>query len=323
MIRLAVIGAGRHSTRCHGPALKYVNDARPGRIELAAVCDLVPGKAREYADKFGFHRAYQDLKTLLDREKPDGIIAVTPLDQTESIAGLILEARVPVLIEKPPGRDSAAAARLAEVAERTGTPHMVSFNRRFSPAVAEACAWLARQTPRLPPWLVLGRMLRHARREPNFAVETGIHLVDAVLSFTPRPIRVRTQRLEGAVPGSHLFDVRMTCDGGAVAGLLIAPEVGHVEETYEVYGRDYSLVIDAWTCSFRAFEGDRLAVHWQAPADAPAVFRDGTLGEMEAFVRSLEWGLPHRPNLRDALASMRVAEAIQAGLPDYALPAAG
>lgn len=130
--RIGLLGAGSHSSQNHGPAWRDYAARHPGTVELVSVCDLDAGRAREYADRFGFSGACTDLQQLLDAGL-DGLVAVTPMEQTEALATRILQAGVPVVIEKPPGVGVDGAQRLLRVAEQTQTPHMVSFNRRFAP----------------------------------------------------------------------------------------------------------------------------------------------------------------------------------------------
>ena len=311
MIRIAVLGAGGHSTREHGPALKAVKEERPNEVELAAVCDLKEDKARAYAEAFGFERTYTDLDRMLDEVKPDGLVAVTPIVLTEPIITRLLPRGIPLLIEKPPWEDSEATRRLMDVARRTGTPHMVSFNRRFSPAIRKAREWLAAHAGDRPPHLVLGRMLRHRRREGDFAVGTGIHPVDAILSFLGPPEHVHARRTPGTVQGCFSFKAVLEFPGGRQALLALSPESGVLEETYEIHGTDYCIQVDTWQCRVRAFEGGEEVLSWRAPDDARPEFASGAYHEAAAFVRGVQEGEGLAPDLAEALASMRISEAIQ------------
>lgn len=309
--RLAIVGAGRHS-RHHGAAAREYSEANPGRVELAAVCDLDQDKARDYAQRYGFARVCGDLREMLRRERPDAVIAVTALADTEAIAGELLEAGVPVMIEKPPGRDSAATERLLAIAERTGTPHMISFNRRFNPAVAAARRWLAEHAAVRPPQIASGRMLRHNRREANFARDTGIHLVDAVLSFMGEPRTVAAARLALSTPQAYSFNAHLEFAGAAVGSVLIAPAAGADQETIELYGEDYYVYIDVARARCDVWDHNQQVLAAQPPAGASRYYLEGTVGETAAFVEAIETGR-YWPTLRDGLVSMRTAEAVQNG----------
>lgn len=313
MTRIAVLGAGGHSRREHGPALKTLKEEPGESVELSAVCDLEESKAAAYAREFSFARSYTDLEAMLEIEKPEGLIAITPIVLTEPLVRTLLPRRIPLLIEKPPGEDSEATRRLLKIARGTGTRHMISFNRRFCPAIEKARQWLDQHAAERPPHLILGRMLRPKRREANFAVGTGIHLIDCVLSFLGKPERVVTQRRPGPVEGAFSFTASAEFPAGAGALFVISPETGVHEETYEIHGQGYCIQVDAFRCLIRVFEGNSEAFTWQAPQDSGVELLSGTTGETRAFIRHLQNETEMSPTLEDGLVSMLVAEATQEG----------
>ena len=115
-MKIALLDAGAHSRGNHGPALQHCKMECGDELELAAVCDLDLEKAKTYGEQFGFARAYSDLEEMVAREKPDGIVAVTPIEYTEEVAGRIMRLGLPLVIEKPPGGNRVQARRLAALA---------------------------------------------------------------------------------------------------------------------------------------------------------------------------------------------------------------
>ena len=313
MKRLAVLGAGNHSTSNHGPALKLFHEQHPDRVELAAVCDRDPGKAKEYAKEFGFAATHCDLDDMLAAERLDGIVAVTPIDTTATIAERLMSHGIPALIEKPPGRSVEEAERLAKLADETGCAQMISFNRRFCTPVIMARQWLARQDRSRKPQLLLARMLRHDRTEPQFVEHTGIHLVDTALALMGRPQRIDASVRGTDRPSRGLFLARMGFDGNAAGMLIIAPTAGIVEETYEILGPDYQIIIDSHAHRVAIHDKGERVTDWHAEPEEHPVRHGGAPGEVEAFVEALETGGPFRPNLEDGLVAMRAAAAIQRG----------
>ena len=312
MLTIVVLGAGSHSRAFHGPALKALCDERPGRLELSAVCDLDGPRAEAYARDFGFARAYADLAEMLAKERPGAFIAVTPMERTVEIASQILRAGIPVLIEKPPGLDTAQAGELLAVARQTRTPHMVSFNRRFSPAIVKAQRWIAERDASRSVQFLSARMMRHKRREANFVAHTGIHLTDTVLSFMGRPGVVAPWRVGTDDPTSHLYMAWLAFDSGAVAEMLFASAVGRLEETYDLFGEDWHIRVEWLSGAVEAYDGGKPSLSWKSSPDDSPVFLNGTLDETREFLDAVEAGRPMRPDLEDALASFRVAETIQA-----------
>ena len=112
MIRVAVIGAGSHSRGHHLPALKHLCETHPSRFAAAAVCDLNGTAAEDAAREYGFTRSYLSVDDMLREIKPDACIAVTPVSATADVCRRIAGEGIPLLMEKPPGRDIAEARRL-------------------------------------------------------------------------------------------------------------------------------------------------------------------------------------------------------------------
>ncbi|MBA3356705.1 MAG: Gfo/Idh/MocA family oxidoreductase [Pyrinomonadaceae bacterium] len=177
MIRLALLGCGEHSRSSHAAPLARYAAQNPGDIELVAACDLNLDRAREFCREFGFARAYSDVETMLTTELVDGCVCVLPMDCIVELAVMLLERKIPCVIEKPLGISPQESERLADVTRQTGTPHMVSVNRRFMPYLNQAKSW-AKDIG--PLQYVRATQVRHARDEPDFIWSTAIHVLDAL-----------------------------------------------------------------------------------------------------------------------------------------------
>ncbi|MFB6135791.1 MAG: Gfo/Idh/MocA family protein [Halobacteriaceae archaeon] len=306
-LALGVVGAGSHSTRNHGPALARVREAAPDRVALRAVCDLDAARASEYADRFGFEATYADHERMLDAESLDAVVAVTPIPATRAVAGDLLDRGVPTLVEKPPGASVAEADELRRLGE--ATPHAVSFNRRFNPAVERAREWLG---SRPDPHLAVVRQRRVERFESRFVTDTGIHPLDAVCSFLGRPTRVTVRGRRSRDRGGETRAATVGFDG-ATADVTLAPDAGRHEETVELVGPGYTLSVDVADAALTAHEGGERSLSWRSDAEEPWV-RNGTLAETEAFLAAVESGdWTGLPSLADAYRSLRAAAAVRDG----------
>src|SRR6267154_2784526 len=177
MIRLVLLGCGEHSRTSHAaPLARYVVQ-NPGEIELVAACDLNLDRATEFCREFGFARAYSDVEKMLATESFDGCVSVMPMARIVEFAVKLLERKIPCVIEKPLGISLQEAERLALATRQTGTPHMVSVNRRFMPYLSQAKSW-AGNIGQLQ--YVTARQIRHDRIEPDFIWSTAIHVLDAL-----------------------------------------------------------------------------------------------------------------------------------------------
>jgi predicted dehydrogenase len=190
---------------------------------------------------------------------------------------------------------------------------MISFNRRFLPPLQPARVWLDGVRNERPPRLVVARMLRHQRHEPNFVVSTGIHVTDTVISLLGNPRRVTSAKLPAEPGSAPLFTARLQFAQGAESVILFAPAVGRLEETYEILGRDYSIRIDALNSRLVIHDRDQVVLEWAPPAEASAAFKGGSVGETAAFIRAVAAGGGFQPDLRQGLTAILVAEAIEAG----------
>ncbi len=308
MIRLAIVGCGVHSEFCHAvPLARYVRE-HPGEVELAAACDLDPAKAAEFQIKYGFARAYSEMRAMLAAEKPDGVVCVVPVGLISRVNAELLRAGVPCTVEKPPGATREQVRELARLARETGTPHMVSVNRRFTPLLVRALEWARAQGPL---HYVRATMVRHARSEPGFIWSTAIHGADA--------LRYIAGEMEGFglsvsdTPGlsARWYDVSLTFAGGCRGRLEVLVTAGMAEESYDLFGEGFRARLAGPIrqgmfqpgTRLECWRDNRLEVSEEAPADAPVDVVGGPYGEVEEFVSALREGRSPRPTLDDVLPS--------------------
>lgn len=313
MIRIGIIGAGSHSRRNHGPALSQCRNKRPETVELAAVCDRDRKKARQYAETFGFSRTYTDSDRLLEAESLDGLIAITPVSVTRDIVGGLLTHDCPVLIEKPPGQNHREARELLEISTEHGTPHMISFNRRFNPAVKRAREWLDTAASDRPPESAITRLLRAERYEPQHIISTGIHAVDTVCAFLGTPRWISSHRWQSRAEGGESCAAQVRFAEETTALIAIEPDAGTRSESYELFGPGYSIHIDAVAGRLHVVDGGERVLAWEADDEMPRYVRNGTMAETEAFLAAVERGTGFAPTLTDGVLALQVSEKLDDG----------
>lgn len=309
MTRICIIGAGNHSRSNHGPSLKQLHSERPDEIKLAAVCDLDEDKAASYASDYKFERTYQDFRVMIEKEHPDAVIAVTAIDRTADIVKQLLPYGIPLELEKPPGRTLEEAHELYAAVKESGTPHMISFNRRFNPALTAAADGLNESGYRVEH--VIARMLRNRRRERTFVLGTGVHLIDSTLSFLSGCESVESRRWETTDGGQHAAVVLRSTSGQS-AHLEILPDSGFTQETYELVGSGFRAFVDTGDGkAFLAANGETMLNNDFGSAE-PHV-SGGAYAETKAFIDSVRQGGPFTPTMEDGLLAMKVADAIERG----------
>ncbi len=306
-LRIALLGAGNHSLQNHISSFAKYRDEHPDEIELAALCDLRESHANEIAAEYGFGKVYTDLASMIDGAKPDACAAITPIPVTLDISTAIMRAGIPVVVEKPPGDTVEEARQVCDVAGETGTPSMVSMNRRFDPALTAATTWWGNR----PLEYLRGTMIRHRRREDEFIKGTAIHALDAMRSvagdIAEWSLRMRT------VDGVRWYFIDITFQTGTHGLLEITPTAGSVAEWYEFYGPDCRAVAhvgDYGPGEVSCWEDNELQLHEASTDETPLFVRNGTYGETTEFIRSVIEKRNPTPSPAQVLQSVEICNAI-------------
>ncbi|MGH9067115.1 MAG: Gfo/Idh/MocA family protein [Acidimicrobiales bacterium] len=122
-IRVAVVGLGRMGRR-HLRVLSEMTG-------VEVVCTVDPLAPERSAGLPHFPSPQRALASL----GLDAAVVATPTSTHGEVAGILLEAGVPTLVEKPLAATVVEAEDLAGVANRTGTALVVGHVERFNPAV--------------------------------------------------------------------------------------------------------------------------------------------------------------------------------------------
>lgn len=314
MIRLALIGCGGHAAAGHAEPLRRYATQYPERVQLIACCDVRLERAEEFCQRYGFATPYSDWQKMLDTERPDTVVCAVPIDQTVPIGTEILRRGLPCVLEKPPGSTLQEVATLATVALETNTPHLVSVNRRFNPFLNKALAW-AKEVG--PLQYVHSRMLRHNRREPEFPWGTGVHIVDAMRHIGGEWQTLTVRTVTPAQTSTPWFFVSLRFETGCIGTVEIAPTVGMVEETYELYGEGFRAsvtTLGGMGEGVRFWRDGKLERAEFSEPDAPAYLRDGSYEETVTFLDAIRQGTPLRPTVGDVAPSMDLCAQICAAL---------
>ena len=304
MLRIALIGAGGHSQNNHAPALaKYVAD-HPGEVELIGVCDLQREKTERFCKMFGFKAAYTDYEEMIDVERPDGCICVMPIPLIADMAMNLLRRGMPATVEKPMGATLEEVRELVACARDTGTPTMVSVNRRFEPLTRQGMEWMQNRG-RLR--YVRASILRHNRLEKDFLSGTAIHCIDMLRTLAGeignREVRVH----RGSPPW---FSIGFTFTSGVLGTLDVLPTDGSVEERYELFGDGYRVdarVGPSPNPRLRCWESGEVTVDVRPPSGAPDFVRVGAYGETQEFIQALNEGRPPWPSVEEVFPSVEMA----------------
>lgn len=130
MLNISVAGAGLIGSR-HIDLVRQSTECR-----LASIVDPAPA-ARAAAARFGAPW-YPSISSLLERDRPDGIIVATPSRLHLEHALACIQAGIPTLLEKPIATTIEDGARIASAATQRGVPLLVGHHRRHSPILRAA-----------------------------------------------------------------------------------------------------------------------------------------------------------------------------------------
>ena len=130
-IKVAVIGAGGWG-RQHARVLAERPD-----VDLCAVVGRTAHKTQARADQFGVH-AYLDIQEMLNTERPDLVTLSLPNQGHFDATLQVIQAGVPLLVEKPLSFELGEADILLQEAERRGLFFAINFNHRYARPVQMA-----------------------------------------------------------------------------------------------------------------------------------------------------------------------------------------
>jgi hypothetical protein len=126
-LRIAVMGAGSEPgsrTRSYLDVITKLSD----RYDLCAVCDRDPARVEQAAQAYGIAGRYTDLQEMLEAEKPDVALRMTPTDSCVPMCVTAAEHGCHVLTEIPIAPTLPMADLIIQACERNGVKLEVAEN---------------------------------------------------------------------------------------------------------------------------------------------------------------------------------------------------
>ena len=124
--KIAIVGAGHVAQVAHIPAYRANPD-----VELVAIVDEDPVKARRIKEQAGFKVWYEDFAEMLKKADVDAVDICTPNYLHAPMAIAALRSGRDVMCEKPLARNATEAQKMVDTAEEHGRILMVAMNNRF------------------------------------------------------------------------------------------------------------------------------------------------------------------------------------------------
>jgi len=124
MFKLALIGCGGIGAY-HLEHFMKMDD-----VEMAAFCDIIPERAREFAEKAG-GQAFAHVKAMYEAVLPDAVFICIPPYCHGEVERETIARGIPFFVEKPVALDMALAEEIAGAAEAKGLITAVGFQCRY------------------------------------------------------------------------------------------------------------------------------------------------------------------------------------------------
>ncbi|MCP9454637.1 MAG: Gfo/Idh/MocA family oxidoreductase [Nitrospira sp.] len=305
-IGIGLIGAGRHGIRY---ARHIVQDI-PSAV-LRAVCRRHPDQGLNLP---GTHSVtmYGRVEALVADPMVDVVIAVVPPVLTPEICRLAVQARKPLLIEKPLAVSGAEARAMVSLARQAAVPLMTAQTLRFDAAIQGVRARKER----------LGRserlhLIMHIEVKDNRAdhaqgyggrgalLEIGVHLLDLVRYLTGEEVRevcCAMNRLPANAPET-VVSAHLTTEGGTACVVDVARVTGERVGTVEWIGSqgriwaDWPRRLVRWT----GLGGER--EEQEHPPSQTVLFT------LRAFLQSIAEGSPMPITGEDGCRAVEIADA--------------
>ncbi len=252
-IRCAVVGLGDIAQTVHFKSFRELP-----ALQVAALCDVNEENLFSARQLFPEAAAYTDLSRLLDSERVDCAFVFVKPSALFPLASACLEAKLPVFMEKPPGKTTKEVEMLIEIAARNQCHTMVGMNRRFSPLVLKVREIVEGYGP---PVQIVAEYYKNLTEtydpEVNMLVYDAIHSVDLIRWLGGEVRDVHCVIQNGFRDFPHSFNCIFEFENGATGVLCNNYAVGPRQEKFELHASGISAYMEPPKRA-RLLEGDRV-----------------------------------------------------------------
>jgi predicted dehydrogenase len=182
-IRLGLIGCGFFAQN----HLNAWRDLRPEGVELVAVCDIDPARAKAAAETFGVPAWYTDAAQMFEQERLGLVDIATQMRTHLPLVTMAIGSGVPTIVQKPFGQDIAEVRRMTEAAQAAGVFLAVHENFRFQRPLLRIAEIAKSGEIGAPSWARISFRTGYdiytgqpyLRTEPRFVlIDLGVHVLD-------------------------------------------------------------------------------------------------------------------------------------------------
>jgi len=311
-INLAMIGAGEWAQLYHLPAVKFLQ--KKYSLQITGIWNRTAEKAQTAARKFGIQRVYASLDELLRDPDVNCFAIIIHADALKGVLDKVLARNMPVLTEKPPGRNYDEAEAFSHSVKVT---NVVAFNRRYTP-LNQQFKQIVRQMQGI--YFAECHFYRNQRHTADFITETGIHSINYMEYLLGQVQTVLTEKWKNPENDTNIWISRIVFESGVKGLMKFFPCSGSSVERYEVHSNDISAYLHSPQHYTEDIPG-RIIVHQNSKVhqiiegsddDDPLVV-SGFVGEYSDFFEAILHNKATVSNFQNACHSMKLAEAIEKG----------
>ena len=311
-----MVGAGQWAVEYHLPTLH--SKALKHKLNLCGIWNRTRLKSERAARRWGIPHIYTSLDELMQDSNIDAVSVVVNRRAVGRILRTISERDLPLLCEKPPGKNYQEARKLSTVVNPTS---VVAFNRRYSP-LNQKFKSLVDKLESIQ--FVECHFLRRHRDDQQFVTETGVHGIN-FLEYLFGPIRaVDAERWFSKEKNNYNWLARLTFASGLRGLIKFFPFAGISLESIEVHGDDVSLYLDSDQHFTDTTQGritlcrnnkqNKIAKrNIFVNREGGRLTHGGFVGEYLDFIAAVQTGKEPLSNLENSWTSMRAAEIIEQG----------
>jgi predicted dehydrogenase len=266
-LKAAVIGSGLIAGLKHIPAFQK----HPGKVQLAALCDLNQDAARKLAARHGIPHVYGNIDEMLAQEKPDLVDICTPPKTHAPIAIQAMRAGCHVLIEKPMAQTLEECDAIMAAARANNVKVCLAHSDLFYYPFIEARKLVKegaigkfrgmRIFLSTPTDYITSKSDHWANKLPGGVIgETGPHIVYMTLAFI-NPIRDVTVNAMKVTehPWSPFEDYRIELIGdNAISSVTLSYATKQWMARLEILGEDATLLVDLEAMSLVKYRREEL-----------------------------------------------------------------
>ena len=317
-MRICIIGCGGIAHGVHLPSVSRYQNLH-GDLEITACADIRLEGAKSLADKFNIPFTYEHYVQMLEEQKPDAVVCLVRENATAEVSANVLNLGFPILFEKPPGLTKTEVLSIAEAAKKSGTPHMVAFNRRHMPVMTK----LKEIADERKITHIGYDFYRKGRYDVDFST-TAIHAVDTVKYIAGSDYKsVEIFYDETPQKGKNVanYYIYAAFENQTTAFTRILVDTGEVRERAEVHVEKDIIIADSAFANNPAGTGNiRLISDSQIKLDMSGeeltgsdqhYVLNGFYGEHEYFYSCIKNNVRPKDDVFTSIQSVEICEAIR------------